>query len=171
MLPLLLPARFDHSQDKGWALRAKCDSLKANQTKSSLEALKKEMEEFIASERATPAEIRTLAEEVQAITISLTPEQIQVPIPKCRPQEEQCWKSFVEFVGARAANPRAAGGPAEYPGHPGGDARRPRPRSLPQGPLNIPKLQFRACTKAPCCRSARTWPAWTPRRSSTRPRR
>ncbi|VDK43423.1 unnamed protein product [Anisakis simplex] len=49
----------------------------ANQTRDSLENILKEINEFLDSERSSAEEIRTVADEITNMTISLTPEQIQ----------------------------------------------------------------------------------------------
>uniref|UniRef100_A0A915C6Q9 Laminin subunit beta-1 n=2 Tax=Parascaris TaxID=6254 RepID=A0A915C6Q9_PARUN len=63
---------------------AEAAAKQANQTRMALEGILEEINEFLDSERSSPEQIRTLAEEITNMTISLTPEQIQDLADKIR---------------------------------------------------------------------------------------
>jgi chromosome segregation ATPase len=49
----------------------------ANTTRDKLDGLLKQINDYLAEERATPAQVRQLAQDILGTTISLTPEQIR----------------------------------------------------------------------------------------------
>lgn len=71
----------------------------------ALEGILEEINEFLDSERSSPEQIRTLAEEITNMTISLTPEQIQDLADKvmlhfslCSHQLKRMEGSVLEFL-------------------------------------------------------------------------